>query len=360
MGRLTGRAWSAAFILGFAISVAPAAEARGPELSPAEASSALAALPPYTPQRQVSGVIRTWGHVYVADAMARWEAGFRRYHPNVRFEDNLASSAAALAGLFSGVADIGFVAREPRPMELAGYRRVKKQAPLGIRVMTGAYLNADKVVALGILVHRDNPLTGITFTQLDGVFGGETRRAGHRIRTWGELGLGGPWADRPIHTYAGTPDAAPGFRFSQQVMQGSQLWNQDLKLFDDIEAPGKPTRYATTQVAEAVAKDSDGIGLSGAGNGGDDVKVLPVSEGAAGPFVAPSVGAVAEGRYPLTRYVWLFVDGRPGAPANPDAAEFIRYILSREGQQAVVDEGDYLPLPAAIAAEERAKLQPER
>lgn len=357
MGRTPSRAWVAALAAGLALaSGVPAALASGPTLSPAEAQAALAPLPPYQPQAQVSGVIRTWGHVFVADVMARWEAGFRRHHPNVRFEDKLVSSAAALGGLYSGVADIGFVAREPRPMELAGYRRVMKQPPLGFRVMTGAYLNADKVVALGILVHRDNPLTHITFAQLDAVFGGETRRAHHRIRTWGELGLKGAWADRPIHGYAGTLDAAPGFIFSQRVMKGSELWNQDLTLFDDIDAPGKPTRYATTQVAEAVAKDPDGIGISGAGNVGPDLKILPVSEGDAGPYVTPTVEAVASGRYPLTRYVQLFVNGKPGAPENPAVAEFIRYILSREGQQAVASEGDYLPLPAAVAAEERAKL----
>ncbi|MDE2486311.1 MAG: substrate-binding domain-containing protein [Alphaproteobacteria bacterium] len=359
MGRTPSRAWTAALIAGLALcGGGPEALASGPTLSPAQAEAALAALPPYQPRAPVSGVIRTWGHVFVAEVMARWEAGFRRYHPDVRFEDNLVSSAAALGALYSGVADIGFVAREPRPMELAGYRRVEKRAPLGFRVMTGAYLNADKVVALGILVHRDNPLTHITFAQLDAVFGGETRRAHRRIRTWGELGLTGAWANRPIHGYAGTLDAAPGFIFSQRVMKGSQLWNEDLTLFDDIDAPGKPTLYATSQVAAAVAKDPDGIGISGAGNIGPALKILPVSEGDSGPYVAPSVEAVASGRYPLTRYVQLFVNGRPGAPDNPAAAEFIRYVLSREGQRAVVSEGDYLPLPPAVAAAERAKLGP--
>jgi phosphate transport system substrate-binding protein len=314
-------------------------------------------LPPYQPRTRVTGTIRTWGHVYVKDAMKNWEEGFRKHHPDVKLEDNLVSSAAAIGSLYAGAADIGFIGREVRPMELAGYNRVMKHPPLGLRVMTGSYGHVDKLIALGIFVHRDNPLARLTYSQLDAIFGGENLRAGRRIRTWGELGIGGKWAKRSIQVYTGVLDAAPAFYFSQEVMKGSLLWNGDLRYFDDLPVAGAKDIESGQRIVDALANNKYGIALSGAGYRNARVKLVAISTDEGGPFFVPTPENVANRTYPFARSVWLYVNRTPGSPLDPKVAEFLRFILSRDGQALVKLEGDYFPLTAQIAREELAKLE---
>ncbi len=313
-------------------------------------------LPSYQPKTPVSGTIRTWGHVFVKEAMKNWEGGFRKYHPEVKFEDNLVSSAAAIGSLHAGAADIGFIGREVRPMEVAGYNRVMKHRPLGFRVMTGSYSNADKLIALGIFVHKDNPLAKLTYSQLDAIFGSENLRAGKRIRTWDQLGLGGHWVKRPIQVYTGVLDAAPGFFFSQEVMKGSLLWNGDLRYFDDLPVSGAKDIQSGQRVVDALANDKYGIALSGAGYRNPRVKLVAIGLQESGPFVEATPENVADRRYPFARSVWLYVNRAPGKALDPKVEEFLRFILSREGQAWVKREGDYFPLTPEVAREELAKL----
>ena len=313
-------------------------------------------LPAYQPGMQVTGTIRTWGHVFVKDALKRWEDAFRKYHPDATFEDNLASSAAAIGGLYAGAADIGFIGREIRPMEAAGYTRVMKQKPFGLRVMTGSHANADKLIALAIFVHKDNPLTRLTYSQLDAIFGGENLRAGRRIRTWGEVGLAGEWSKRPIQVYTGILDAAPGFHFSQEVMKGSLVWNGDLRYFDDLAVADAKDIESGQLVVDALANDRYGVGLSGAGYSNPNVKAIAIARDDKGPFVEPTAANVADRSYPLTRSVWLYVNKGAVHPLDPRVAEFVRFILSREGQALVRLDGDYFPLTANVAREELSKL----
>lgn len=326
-----------------------------PAIVPAQTNEAL---PPYEPQAHVAGTIRTWGHVFVKDAMVRWEKEFQRFQPDVKFEDNLVSSAAAMGALFTKTADIGFIGRELRPMEGAGYARVMKAKPYGFQVMTGAYTNPDKSVALGIFVHRDNPLVRLTVAQLDAIFGVELKQgAPAKIRRWGQLGLTGEWADQPITVYQGVLDAAPAFYFSVEVMKGSLLWNEATRVFDDIDRPGVPTYTAGQQIVDALAHDRYGIALAGAGTPNPNVKLIAVARTAAGPFLAPTVENVADRQYLFARSVWLYINRTPGAPIDPKLKEFLRFIFSREGQAAVKAEGEYFPLTPELAAAQRARLE---
>jgi len=316
----------------------------------------LEGLPPYQPKARVIGTIRTWGHVFVKDAMKNWEDGFRKYHPDVKFEDNLVSSAAAMGGLYAGAADIGFIGREVRPMEMASYKRVMKNPPLGLRVMTGSYAHADKLIALGIFVHKENPLARLSYSQLDAIFGGENLRAGKRIRSWAELGIAGDWAKRPIQVYAGVLDAAPAFFFSQEVMKGSLLWNGDLRYFDDLPVAGAKDIDAGQRTIDALANDKYGIALSGAGFRNPRVKLVAIGLEEGGPFIEPTPENVANRTYPVTRSVWLYVNREPGKNLDPKVGEFLRFVLSREGQALVRLDGDYFPLTANVATEELGKL----
>jgi phosphate transport system substrate-binding protein len=316
----------------------------------------LDSLPSYQPKTPTTGTIRTWGHVFVKDAMTKWEDGFRKYHPGAKFEDNLVSSAAAMGALYAGAADIGFIGREVRPMEVAGYKRVMKHPPLGLRVMTGSYAHADKLIALGIFVHKDNPLAMLSYSQLDAIFGGENLRAGKRIRTWAELRVAGNWAKRPIQVYTGVLDAAPALFFSQEVMKGSLLWNGDLRYFDDLPVTGAKDIDAGQRIIDALANDRYGIALSGAGFRNPRVKLVAIGLEEAGPFIDPTPENVAHRTYPFTRSVWLYVNREPGKELDPKVAEFLRFVLSREGQALVRLDGDYFPLTANVAREELGKL----
>jgi phosphate transport system substrate-binding protein len=323
----------------------------------AQQRASLVAIPAYQPQPISGGVIRSWGHVFLKKVMLSWESAFQKYHPDVTFSDNLVSSAAATGALFTNTADLGVLGREIRPMEVAGYARVMKQKPFPLEVMTGSYANADKSVALGIFVRKDNPLTRITFTQLDAIFGSEHRRGKANIRTWGQLGLTGPWKDRAINLYTGELDAAPAFYFSQQVMRGSMLWNERLQHFDDVNRPDGTVYEAQQHIVDALAADPAGIAISGAGVRNPAVKLIPVAISDGGPFISATPDTVEQRSYALARSVWIYTNQGPGHPLDPRVREFLRFIFSREGQELVREEGDYLPLTPELAAAQLKKLQ---
>jgi phosphate transport system substrate-binding protein len=318
----------------------------------------LEGIPAYNPQPIAGGVIRSWGHVFLKKVMLSWEAGFQKYHPDVTFSDNLVSSAAATGALFTNTADLGILGREIRPMEVAGYNRVMKHKPFPLEVMTGSYADADKSVALGIFVHKDNPLAHLTFAQLDAIFGAEHLQGEKaNIRNWGQLGLKGAWSNHPIHVYSGELDAAPAFYFSQTVMKGSMLWNESLRHFDDLNRPDGTVYEAQQQIVDALARDPDGIALSGAGVRNGDAKLVPISLNESQPFIEATPATVEDRSYPLSRSVWIYTNQAPGHPLDPRVREFLRYIFSREGQELVQQEGEYLPLTPAMADEQLKRVQ---
>lgn len=328
-----------------------------PQLHGQEASTT-ASIPAYQPQPIAGGTIRSWGHVFLKKIMVSWELGFQKYHPDVTFSDNLVSSAAATGALFTNTADLGIVGREIRPLEVAGYNRVMKHKPFPLEVMTGSYANADKSVALGIFVNKDNPLTHLTFAQLDAIFGSEHLRGEKaNIRTWGQLGLTGPWANRPISVYMGELDAAPAFYFSQEVMHGSMLWNEHLHHLDDVTRPDGTVYEAQQRIVDALAKDDSGIALSGAGSRNLDTRLIPISTSDGGPYIDATPAAVEERTYPFARSVWIYTNQAPGHPLDPRVREFLRFIFSREGQELVRKEGEYLPLTPELAAAQLKRLE---
>ena len=315
------------------------------------------ALPPYVPSHRVSGTVRSWGHGFLKVMMRDWEQGFHRFQPQVKFQDDLASSAAAMAGLYSRRANLGVLAREIVPMETAAYRKVAGQKPFPVTVLTGSYGDPDKIMALGIFVNKSNPLARLSFDQLDAIFGAEHRRGGHgNIRTWGQLGLTGVWKNRPIHPFSGPANEAPAFYFSQTVMAGSVLWNCALRQFDDVPLPGGGHIDGYRRVVDQLAQDPDGIALTGAGYRNPNAKLLAIAASPDGPYVDPTLANVADRRYPLARAVKFYINDGPKISPNPAVVEFLRYILSRDGQEQVLREGVFLPLTPQIANAQRRKL----
>jgi phosphate transport system substrate-binding protein len=325
----------------------------------------LASLPEYQPGASVSGVIRSWGSNHMGTLMRYWQEGFRRYQPDVWFEDSLKGTASAQFGLHVNVADLALSGRELFPYEYYGIYRRSQRYPVEIAVATGSFDVRSKSTALGVFVHKDNPLSKLTLKQLDGIFGdqrtggwqkiewvekGVARSTKDNIRTWGALGLTGEWADTPIHVY-GPPGLYPGgvSFFQTRVMGGADTWNESLQEFDDRKL-----------MLEALGNDRYGIAYAAMGYKTAQVKALALSETAEGPFVEPTRASVANRSYPLARtaYIYFAPDRPTGDPAkvDPKIKEFLRYVLSRQGQADVEREGDYLPLTADLVREQLKKL----
>lgn len=327
----------------------------------------LSSLPEYRPEKEVSGVIRSWGSRQMGGLMRKWEAGFRKYQPKVYFEDTLKGTATAQFGLQVNVADLAVSARQIFPYEYYGIYRRSQLRPVEIAVATGSYDVRGNSTALGIFVNRKNPLSRLTLKQLDGIYGDQrtggwqglewvvqvARSRKENIRTWGQLGLSGTWAGKPIHVY-GPPGLYPGgvSYFQSKVMGGADTWNGNLREFNDRKL-----------MMAALSKDPYGIAYATMAYGTAQVKSLALAETRDGPYVALTKASVASRSYPLARLAYIyFAPDRPnGDPADPKVApkvkEFLRYILSRQGQRDVRREGDFLPLTKDVVREQLKKLE---
>jgi len=321
------------------------------------------ALPDYVPQQQVTGAIRAWGSTHMAALLDRWEEGFRKYQPDVVFAKTLKGTASAQFALHTNVADIALSGRELYPYEYYGIFRRSQLYPLEFEVATGSLDVRGKSTALGVFVHRDNPLAQLTLAQLDGIFGAErtggwvkivwdeksARGPEGNIRRWDQLGVAS-LAGKPIHVY-GPPGIAPGgvSFFQVRVMGGADTRNEELMEYEDRAA-----------MLRALAADPLGIAYAPVGYRNDGVKLVALAGKAGGTFLTPTRSNVADRSYPLARSAYIYVspDTATGdrASMDPKVREFLRYVLSRQGQDDVAREGDHLPLTPQIATTQRAKL----
>lgn len=332
----------------------------------------LSGLPAYAPKQKVAGTIRVWGNNYVGDSglAARWREAFQRHHPDVQFELVLPTAAVAVPALSFGLADIG-MNHEPTFYDLLSHVRVLGCAPTGFSVVTGSFDVSGWQNSFAIIVHKDNPLSQITLEQLDAVFG--SARAGgwvgtrwepafargpeKNIRTWDKLGLKGEFAGKRINPYGYSIRYATALEFSNHVLHGSDKWNEDILAFGNYISPeGKRTLQAEEIIARMRA-DRHGIAYIRWQPGfAEHVKVLKLAKDAAGPFHEFNVANVQARRYPLWGDQSFWVTLKPGEKLDARTAEFIRFVLSREGQELVMSDGKYLPLPADAALEQLAKL----
>lgn len=333
----------------------------------------LSGLPRYHPEQTVTGTIRTWGNDAQVDQMKYWEEGFRHFHPQVRFEDHLASTALAIPALCAGIADLGIMGREIWPIEVIAFHRVYGHLPLTIVDSTGTFDVADKTWALVVFVNKDNPISKLTMKQLDGIFG--TERTGGwdeqkwewlpqngrgpelNVRTWDKLGLTGEWKGQPIHIY-GYDVTRNGFGTSmaEMVFHGGDKWCESLKEFAALKKPDGSIVDTPPQVIDAISNDRFGIGWAAKSYGTPRVKPIAVAPGDSANYIEPTKANVQNRSYPLLRSMYIHANREPGKPMDPKVREFLRFILSQEGQQAVAREGDFLPLPADFVRSELRKL----
>ena len=314
-------------------------------------------LPPYHPAKQVSGTIRIWGHGsrqqdYIGPLVRALEQDFIRHQPDVRFDTALLGNASAIGGLYTGVADIALLDRDISAIELDGYQQVFGYDPVSFTVMTGSVDVTNYSPALAIYVNKNNPLQQLSLTQLDALFDADHRRGPRRIETWGELGISGAWADRPIHLYGYRIASNQSQFFERAVMKGGEKWNCHLKEFE-----GDGTNSAGAQVMNAVASDEYGIGFAEVQPRATRVKTVALSHDDGSPGLLPTRKNISAGEYPLARTVQMYIHQAPNQSADPKVVEFIRYVLSIDGQAVVARNGAYLPLPETVALTELGKMK---
>jgi phosphate transport system substrate-binding protein len=328
------------------------------------ASAALAQLPqhrdvsdlqPYKPQQQVSGTIRVYGNNYIPELMKRWQEGFKRFQPGVAFTTNLPGTEAAMAGITSGIADISFIGREGYHAEINGFKGRFGYEPLGIEISSGSFGTPHKTFSLEVFTHASNPLQGLALAQAQAIFGC-AGPSGKRIRTWGDLGLTGRIAAHPIHVYGYQFDTGMAGYFNRVVLNDSGTWNAELKDFDNGHDANGEVINAGVYILKALAADPDGIAFANLQYANPDIKQIGLAERAGNPFVLATPETIWDHTYPLHRFSTLYINRKPGTPVDPKVKEFIRYILSREGMQAVADDGAYTPINEHVAQEQRHKL----
>ncbi len=332
----------------------------------------LSGLPEYKPESQVSGTIREWGSNYFADSNLNdyWETGFHAYQPNVHFEYNMKTALESAAALATGVANLA-PCRLFSFEELEMYERVYGHEPLRILVATGSYDVPGWSPALAIVVNKQNPLSKLTLQQLDGIFGAARsggwegtswhpengRPASRDIRTWGQLGLTGKWKNAPIHVYGLNLSYGMAHDFQDLVFHGGDKWTPALVEYANYAKQDGTLSIAAQQLMNDLSKDPYGIGYSGAMFLTPQTKMVALAKKAGDPYVSLTIDNVQNRSYPLLLEVYYYLDREPGKPVDPALKEFLRYTLSRQGQEAIERDGKYLPLTAEAAEEQLKKLE---
>jgi phosphate transport system substrate-binding protein len=333
----------------------------------------LSGLPHYVPEDKPVGTLRIAGNNYVGDAPLGgwWKDAFEKLQPGIKIEYYLPSAAIAVPRLYFDLADIG-INHAPSFYDSLGHLRLKGYEPTGFSVFTGSYDYVGWQNNIVIIVNKDNPITGITMKQLDGVFGSvrdggwvgttwhpEFGRGPERdIRKWGQLGLAGDWADKPISVHGYSLRYATAIEFSNKVLQASDKWNGDLHAYANYRRPDGTTYLEADQIVDHVRNDPTAIGyVRYHENFPKDVKVLAVSKEDGGPYVPYNIDTLQDRTYPLWGDQSFWVSAKPGAKMDAKVREFIRFVLSKEGQELVEKDGKYLPLTAEVARAELEKLK---
>jgi phosphate transport system substrate-binding protein len=279
-----------------------------------------------------------------------WAKLMRKAYPHLSVTMEARASGAGAPALIEGRAHLAPVGRELLPAEEKAFVDKFGYKPFFVKVATGSAGSLGKTAASIVLVDKDNPIQGLSLAQLDAIYSTTCKRGHRPIRKWGDLGLKGAWADRPIHLYGlKAPNGIEAY-LRERVLLGGD-YRTDIQF-----TKGRGFTHAFNVAAEDMAKHPGGLTYALLANVTPDVKVVPLSEKDGGPYFMPTVQNVYTHQYPLSRYVYIFVNRPPGKPLEPKVREFLKLVLSRQGQQVVADEGVYIPLQPHVVAEERAKL----
>ena len=293
-------------------------------------------LPEYERVSGVSGNLSSVGSDTLANLMTLWTEAFEKEYPNVKIQVQGAGSSTAPPALTEGVANFGPMSRKMKDKEIEAFESRFGYKPVGVRVA---------IDALAIYVHKDNPIESLTIPQIDAIFS-STRRCGYPedIRTWGDLGLEGSWKTRPIQLY-GRNSVSGTYGYFKQIGMCSGDFKNTVN-----EQPG------SASVVQSVTASLNGIGYSGVGYKTSSVRAVPVAEVAEDEPVEVSFETATDGSYPLTRYLYVYVNKKPDTPLAPLEREFFKLVLSRAGQEIVEKDG-YVPLPLKTVERELRRIE---
>jgi phosphate transport system substrate-binding protein len=284
----------------------------------------------------ISGNANSIGSDTMNNLMALWLEGFKKYYPMVNIQIEGKGSSTAPPALIEGTAQFGPMSRQMKSKEIDAFEEKYGFKPTTI----GTSLDA-----LAIFVQKDNPLECLSMEEADAIFS-KTRKRGFAedVNVWGKLGLKGEWANKPVSVY-GRNSASGTYGFFKDHVLKKGDYKDQVK-----EQPG------SASVVQGITKDKFGIGYSGIGYKTSGVKVLKLADKKGETCFDGSYENVVSGKYPLSRFLFLNIVKHPNKPLDPLVKEFIKYVLSAEGQEIVVKEG-YLPLNNEMSQKELAKIQ---
>ena len=292
-------------------------------------------LPDYEKTSGVSGNLSSVGSDTLANLMTLWAEDFKRLYPNVNIQIQAAGSSTAPPALTEGTSNLGPMSRKMKNKEIEAFEAKYGYKPTAIRVA---------IDALAVYVNKDNPIKGLTIPQVDAIFSA-TRKCGYPkdITKWGDLGLTGEWKDRPIQIYGRNSVSGTYGYFKKKA-----LCKGDYK--DTVnEQPG------SASVVQGVTKSINGIGYSGIGYKTSGVRAVPLAKKEGKDFVAATPENAVNKTYPLSRFLYIYVNKAPNKPLPPLEREFIKMVLSKTGQKVVIKDG-YIPLTGKVAEKELAKV----
>lgn len=316
---------AATFALAGSLALSGAAYAQGVD----------ADLPEYTPVSGISGNLTSIGSDTLNNLMTLWAEAFKGHYPNVNIQVQGAGSSTAPPALTNGTSNLGPMSRAMKSGEIKAFEEKYGYPPVAIRT---------SIDVLAVYVHRDNPIKGLTIPQVDAIFSA-TRRCGapSDITRWGQLGMTGAWANRDFALY------------SRNAVSGTYGYFKEHALCDGDYKPGINEQPGSASVVQGVANSINGIGYSGIGYITSGVRAVPLARKEGDAFAPADAAHAADGSYPLSRFLYVYVNKHPTRGLAPLEAEFAKLILSKQGQEIVVRDG-YIPLPAAVAKKMREEL----
>ena len=286
-------------------------------------------LPSYTKASGVSGNISSVGSDTLANLMTLWAEDFKRLYPNVNIQIQAAGSSTAPPALTEGTSNFGPMSRQMKDKEIAAFEKKYGYKPTAIPVA---------IDALAVFVHKDNPIKGLSLPEVDAIFS-STRKGGHSedITNWGAAGLEGAWANRDVQL------------FGRNSVSGTYGYFKSNALFKGDFKNSVNEQPGSASVVQSVSTSLNGIGYSGIGYKTSSVRALPLAKKEGGELIEATPENAATGKYPLSRFLYVYVNKAPNKPLAPLEREFVKIVLSKMGQEVVVKDG-YVPLPAKVSA----------
>lgn len=291
-------------------------------------------LPTYSRATGVSGNLNSIGSDTLNNLMTLWAEGFKSQYPNIKIQIEGKGSATAPPALIEGTAQLGPMSRQMKGAEIDAFEKKYGYKPTEIKVA---------IDALAVFVHKDNPIKSLKIRQLDGIFSTTRKQGGDDVTKWGDIGLEGAWAAKPMSLFGRNSASGTYGFFKETALKGG-----DFK-------PSVKEQPGSSSVVQGVASDLSGIGYSGIGYATSGVKAVAL-ESSNGKVYDPSLENSLNGKYPLARYLYVYINKKPGQPLDTLQSEFLKFICSKSGQEVVVKDG-YFPMPASIAQKELKKLE---